>query len=266
MRGQTRIALLAACAALSGCSRAAPSHGPSARAPDPVAGYLPPPQVLRADRHGQAVRLTITAAPDAMIRLASPDGSAITGSTTAQGGVSLTAPAGQVPRLYSLSETVGGRLARAVGYVAVLPEPGPPAALLRPAAAAALPLTEVPTGRGVLAIDYDASGAAMASGRASPSETIHLFLDGKDTGEDPADANGVFNASLSKSVTPGPHVLTVVGQRLRAGASFTTSRSAGLSNGFFDASRMDGAWRIDWMTPGGGVQSTILFDQRGGRG
>jgi hypothetical protein len=33
----------------------------------------------------------------------------------------------------------------------------------------------------------------------------------------------------------------------------------------FDAERLDGAWRIDWMTPGGGVQSTVLFDHRAAR-
>jgi len=264
VKSQILIALLAACTALSGCSRAAPSH-PSAHAPDPLAGYLPPPQVLQAERHGQAVLLTVAGTPGAMIRLASPDGSAIAGAADRKGAVSLSAPAGPTPRLYSLSERVGGRLARAVGYVAVLPAPGPPAALLRPAAAA-LPWTRVATERGLLAVDYDASGAAMASGRAWPGETVRLLLDGKEAGEDPADAAGVFSASLSKSLTPGPHVLDVVGQRLRASASFTDARSTGLAKTFFEASRMDGAWRIDWLTPGGGVQSTILFDQHGGRG
>ena len=266
MRGQILIALLAACAALTGCSRATPSHGPSAHAADPLAGYLPPPQIVQAERRGQAVLLTIAAAPGAIVRLASPDGSATTGQADRKGAIRLAAPVGAAPRLYSLSETVGGRLARAMGYVAVLPAPGPPAALLRPAAAAALPPSLSPTQRGVVAIDYDASGAAMASGHAAPSETIRLFLDGKDTGEDPADTAGVFNASFSKSLAPGPHVLGIVGQRLRASASFTAARSARLANPFFDATRMDGAWRIDWMTPGGGVQSTILFDQHGGRG
>ncbi len=266
VRGQSLIVLLAACAALSGCNRAAPSHGPSAHAPDPLAGYLPPPQVVQADRHGQAVLLTVAAAPSAVIRLTSPDGSAIAAAADRKGAVSLAAPAGPAPRLYSLSETAGGRLARAVGYVVVLPAPGPPAALLRPAAAAVLPWSRVPVGRGLLAVDYDASGAAMASGRAGPGETVRLLLDGKEAGEDPADAAGVFSASLSKPLTAGPHVLGVVSQRLRASAGFDAARSARLANTFFDASRLDGAWRIDWMTPGGGVQSTILFDQHGGRG
>ena len=266
VRGQTLIALLAGCAALAGCNRAPPSHGPSAHAPDPLAGYLQPPQVVQADRRGQTVQLTIAAAPGSVIRLASPDGAAITGAADRKGAASLAAPAGPSPRLYSLSEMVGGRLARAVGYVAVLPAPGPPAALLRPAAAAALPSTRAPAERGLLAVDYDASGAAMASGRAGPSETVRLLLDGKDTGEDPADAAGVFSASLSKALTPGPHVLSAAGQRLRASIAFTAARPTGLANTFFEATRLDSAWRIDWLTPGGGVQSTILFDQRGGPG
>ena len=204
------------------------------------------------------------AAPGAVIRLASPGGSAITGSADRKGAFNIVAPGGPTPQLYSLSEAVGGRLARAVGYITVLPAPGPAAALLRPAAAAALPPAQVQ--RGVAAVDYDASGAAIASGRAAPGETVRLFLDGKDVGDDPTDPTGVFNASLSQPLSPGPHVLTMASPRTRASASFDAARTSSLAGAYYRASRVEAAWRIDWATPGGGVQSTILFDQRAGRG
>ena len=258
------IAALAACAALAGCSRAAPSHGPSARAAEPLAAYLPPPQIARAYRRGATVVLTGVATPGAVVRLASPGGAAIAGAADRKGAFSLAAPAGPAPQLYSLSETAGGRLARAVGYIAVLPAPGPPAALLRPAAAAALPPSLIQ--RGIAAVDYDASGAAMASGRAAPGDTVRLFLDGKDAGEDAADPAGVFNASLSLGLAPGPHVLSLASPRLRTSAGFDAARTSSLAGAYYRVGRLEGAWRIDWATPGGGVQSTILFDQRGGRG
>jgi hypothetical protein len=55
-------------------------------------------------------------------------------------------------------------------------------------------------------------------------------------------------------------------QRTRASASFDAPRTTSLAGAYYRASRIEGAWRIDWATPGGGVQSTILFDQRSGRG
>ena len=212
---------------------------------------------------GAGVLLSGTAVPGAAVRLASPDGSAITGVANRHGAWRLTAPASASPRLYSLSETVDARLVRAIGYIAVLPAPGPAAAMLRPAAAAVLPPADLQ--RGITAIDYDASGAAVASGRTVAGETIRLLLDGKEAGEDRSDASGVFSAALSQTLTPAAHVLSVASERLHASAAFPAPRTARVAAPPYDSARMDGAWRLDWMTPGGGVQSTVLFDERGGR-
>jgi hypothetical protein len=263
VKGQGVIMVLAACALAVACSRTERSHGSAARAQPSPSAYLPPPDLMKATRQAGGVLLSGTATPGAALRLASPDGSAITGAANPRGGWAILAPAGAAPRLYSLSQTIGGRLVRAVGYIAVLPAPGPAAALLRPASSAALPSSDPE--RGLTAIDYDASGAAMASGRAAPEENVRVFLDGKEAGEDRADDRGVFSATLSSSLAPGPHVLALAGERLRETAAFAAARTAQVATPPFDAARMDGAWRIDWMTPGGGVQSTVLFDPKGGR-
>ncbi len=197
------------------------------------------------------------------MRLAAPDGSATTGPVDRGGLWSLATPAGPAPRLYSLSETIGGRLLRARGYVAFLPAPGPAAALLRPAAGAVLP--PAVASREISAVDYDGSGAATVSGRARAGEGLRLLLDGKDAGEDRADASGAFDAALSRRLTPGPHVLVLVGLHAKGSARFTAPRSTQLATPLFAAARLEEGWRIDWTTPGGGVQSTILFDQPGGR-
>ena len=259
--------ILAACAAAGACSRAAPTHGPADQARAQLAAYLQPPAVTAADRQRSGVRLRGTASPGAAIHLASPDGSAISGTADRKGGWGLAAPAapaGGVPRLYSLSELLGGRLVRAVGYVAVLPGPGPAAAILRPAASASVPAS-AGGARGVTSIDYDASGQTMVSGRAWPGETVRVSVDGREAGEDRADAVGGFSASLSRTLSPGPHVLSLTGQRLRASAAFEAVRTTRITSPPYDARRTDGSWRIDWVTPGGGVQSTVLLDARGGR-
>ena len=258
------ILILAACAAAGACSRTAPARGPADQARAQLAAYLAPPAVTAADRQGSSVRLRGTASPGAAVRLASPDGSALTGTADRKGDWRLAAPAGNAPRLYSLSELLGGRLVRAVGYVAVLPAPGPAAAMLRPAASASVPAS-ARSARGVTSIDYDASGQAMVAGQAWPRETVRLSVDGREAGEDRADAVGGFSASLSRTLSPGPHVLGVTGPRLRANAAFEAVRPAQIASPPYDAQRTVSAWRIDWVTPGGGVQSTVLLDPRGGR-
>ena len=255
--------VLAACAAAGACSGSAPAHGPTGKAPPAPTAYLAPPAVTDARRTGSAVLLSGTASAGAAIRLASPDGSALTGNADRKGAWRLTAPVGAAARLYSLSELSAGRLVRAIGYVAVLPAPGPAAAMLRPAASALVPGHA--GARGLRSLDYDASGAAMAAGRSAPGETVRLALDGEEAGADRADAAGDFSASLSHPLAPGQHVLGVSGQRLRASVGFAATRASQVATPPFDAQRVDGAWRVDWMAPGGGVQTTVLFDPRGGR-
>ncbi len=258
------ILVLAACAGVAACGPAPAARQVAAQASAQLAAYLPPPAVASAERRGQAVQLSGSASPGATIRLASPDGSAINGTADARGSWRLSVPIGERPRLYSLSETSAGRLVRALGYLAVLPAPGPAAAMLHPAASASVP-PAAGAARGLAAIDYDASGTAMASGRASPGESVRLSLDGREAGEDRAHASGEFSASLTRPLTPDTHALGLTGQRLHASVAFAAPRAAQVATPPFDAQRLDGAWRIDWITPAGGVQSTLLFDPRGGR-
>ena len=272
VRGQNLIAVLAACVLAAACSRA-PSHAAAARAPapasalasepEPATSYLAPPQLVKADRHGGGVLLSGTATPGAGLRLASPDGRAISAQVDGQGAWRILAAVGTTPRLYSLSEQIAGRLVRATGYIAVLPAPGPAAAMLHPAAPASLPSDD--PARGLTAVDFDASGQAMASGRTVADETIRLVLDGGEAGEDRADSTGVFSAALSQALKPGTHVLVMMGDRPGSSETFTMARAARVATPPFDAVRLDGAWRIDWLTPGGGVQSTVLFDRKGPR-
>jgi hypothetical protein len=258
------LAAAVAAAALGGCSRPSPAQTATGRNASPPADYLSPPEVVRVVRDtGGAVALSGTGSAGAVVRLSSPDGSAMRTAVDRTGAWSLTLPAAGAPRLFSLSQVGGGRLVRARGYLAVLPAPGPAAMVLRPATAAA-PIASGGT-LSVSAIDFDASGAAVVSGRARPNQTVRLMLDGSEAGEDRADAAGRFDVSLPQALKHGPHVLTAAVAGLRASATLTAASPAPIPAGAFAASRLDGAWRIDWITPGGGVQSTVVFDPRGGR-
>lgn len=258
------VLILVLAAAAGACSRAGPAPPPAAQKPSPPSDYLAPPELTSAVRGPDGVvALSGAGQPDGVLRLARPGGSAIGGTVAQDGAWSLGAPADPGPRLYSLSETVAGRMIRARGYIAILPPPGPAAVLLRPATAAGP--VGLDHGLSIAAIDFDTSGAAVASGRASPGQAVRLQLDGVDAGEDRADDAGVFDIPLSVNLRPGPHRLTAAAAGFSAAAAFDAAPAAPIRTPPFDAVRAASAWRIDWMTPGGGVQTTLVFDPNGGR-
>lgn len=258
--------LSAAGALLAACSRSAP--GPAAPSPtqnEPQADYAAPPELSGASRGlGGEVTLAGTALPEARIRLAAPDGAAIGGTADAAGGWSLTVPAITAPRLVSLSEDAAGRLLRARGYVALLPAPGPPAVTIRPATGAE------PFARSaavsIAAVDYDRSGVAVVSGSAPPGQTVRVRLDGGAAGEGRANDRGVYVVSLSQPLPAGAHSIDVATDRGEASAAFQSAPAAPILKPPFTAARASGAWRIDWITPGGGVQTTVVFDPPGADG
>jgi hypothetical protein len=251
---------LAALAALAGCQRPAPHAQAPAQAPNPLLDYASPPELTGAVRGAEAtVSLSGVARPGASIRLASPDGTAISTSASSAGRWTLSAAAGAEPRLFSLSEALGGRLLRARGYIAALPAPGAAAVMLRPGTAAE-PLAGQDRGPRLTAVDFDRSGAGVVAGLARPGEAVRITLDGADAGEGRANAQGIFTVPLSRTLAPSAHTLTATSALGSASAAFEASPASAIARPPFTASRAASSWRIDWMTPGGGVQTTVLFD------
>lgn len=254
------------CAVLAGCG---PRHAkPLAAEPAPSStpvDYLSPPELSVAARAADGTAtLSGVARPGAVLRLAAPNGTAIGATAGASGAWTLVAPATAAPRLYSLSEIADGRMVRARGYIAILPAPGAVAVMLRPGGAA-----EPLSGGGrtsVATVDLDRSGAAVVGGQARPGEAVHLKLDGADAGEDQANARGVFAVSLSNNLGAGPHLLAASTPSGQASAAFNAAPADRIDHPPFDAARVGSAWRIDWMAPGGGVQTTIVFDPPGAAG
>ncbi len=116
----------------------------------------------------------------------------------------------------------------------------------------------------IASVDFDGAGAAVVGGSAKPGDAVRLELDGAEAGEDRADTRGAFSVSLPEALKPGAHALAAVTPSGRSEVSFDASPAAPLAQPPFAAARAgDAAWRIDWMTPGGGVQTTLLFDVPG---
>ncbi len=222
----------------------------------PVPGYLAPPQVLAAKAGRGGIALAGTAAPGARVRLAEPTGEVVYATADARGRWTLIEPLAPGLRLFGVAMTVNGRSVQAEGYLAVTPDGR--FAQLRAGAGAevAAPPSRRPL---ILALDFDRDGAAMVSGVGTVNAEIGLRLDRTAAGGTTIDHLGRFSFALSRPMSSTTHELEISGEGGEHVVVIATGRPSVASRAF-QASRLSNAWRIDWMTPGGGAQTTLLID------
>ncbi len=253
------ISLIVASLALVGCGEGTtPAIVPKpATAPAAQAGYLTPPAVATATvRSGQVV-LTGSAPAKSRVRLATPQGQAIFADTDDKGAWALVLPAVAEPRIFGLSATTTAqRTAQGEGYLLITATGE--ATLLRAGAGA------VRIGRqgrsGVDAVDFDRDGGAVVSGRAPANAALSVHVDGDRMAEGRADADGRYAISLPRPISAGSHQIDVFGDAAENSVTIDAGPAAPISNGPFHSAPVAGGLRIDWMTPGGGVQSTLLLE------
>jgi hypothetical protein len=246
--------------ALAGCGRPAPSGSapaadqPAGDAPDP--GYRAAPHVLDVARGPDGVlTLSGSAAPSSTVRLVSPAGAKM--EAAADGSGRWRTPLGPVsePALYGLSAESDGVRIQAEGYVAILPG-APTVALLR--AGAGAQVLGDRTGLHILAVDLDNGGAVAVSGRAPAGATVRVLIDGVQAMQAAPGADGRFTITLPKALLPGQHEI----QAMTAAAAVSTRIALGPiippADGPYRISAIGGGWRLDWITPGGGLQTTLL--------
>ncbi|HEX8233890.1 MAG TPA: Ig-like domain-containing protein [Caulobacteraceae bacterium] len=253
--------LAAASLALAACEPA-PRAAAGPAAEPPQAAYLAPPEPTRAALQGGGLLIEGTGQPLARIRLARADGSAVGATVEADGRWRAVVPPPADVQLYSIAQDVDGRLVRAVGYLAVAP--AGQAAMLRPGAGARV-IGAAGASPAIRAVDYDAGGAAIVSASVAPNQPARLLLDGADAGEARGDAAGRLSVTLPGPVRGARHSVTLRTPAGAADAAFALAAPV-ITAPPSAATRLENGWRIDWMAPGGGVQSTVLFDRAGGAG
>lgn len=226
--------------------------------PAAVDGYLVPPRVLATHLGQGGIAIAGVAAPGSRVRLGEPTGELRYGVTDKAGLWTVVVPRGPDLRLFGIAMTVNNRSIQAEGYLAVAPDGR--AALLR-AGAGALVLSPQSRRPLILSLDFDRDGAAMISGVGTVNADIGLRLDRTAAGGTAVDRQGRYSFALSRPITPATHELEISGEGGEDVVVVATGRPAALDRPF-RASRLPNAWRIDWMTPGGGAQTTLLFDPR----
>ncbi len=248
--------LLAACDGKGASSVAAHSVGSSEEG-----AYIPPPALTAASTApGGRLSLAGRAAPNMRVRLATPAGEAMFAPVDDQGQWRLDLSAAPTPRLFGLSmaDSAGKRIVQAEGYLAVLPDGR--AAQLRSGAGAEVFAGAAPSVR-ILAVDYDRQGGAVISGVTSPGASVIIRVDGVQRGQGAADADGRFDIPLSEPLAKGDHQIEASDGEHQVRTLAPVSPAPTLTQGPYRAERAPLGWRIDWVTPGGGVQSTIIVDR-----
>lgn len=201
------------------------------------------------------IQLVGHAAPGAAVRLSSPGAPAQFATANSSGLWRLTIPASGQPRLFGLSMSAGGRVVQALGYLFVAPGA---IARLRVGGGAEV-LTRGPRSLGALALDYDNKGAATVSGFAPAGETVALRVDGVERNQAVADQTGRF-VSNATPLSVGAHDFELVSPSGDVRFSTQIGAPTPPAGAPFAAHREGGAWQVDWITPGGGEQTTLVFD------
>ena len=245
--------------ALAGCSppHAAAVNAASGAPVEPGQEYRPAPELQGGGvtRDG-ALQLYGSAAPGAAVRLSSPSGANEFAAADASGVWRITLPPSAEPRLLGLSMSDNGRVVQAVGYLFVAPDGS--VARLRAGGGTQAPAAAKP-GLAALALDYDNQRAATLSGVAGPHETVTVRVDGVERGQASADSAGRFVLPLNQLLAAGSHDFDLAGAAQEVRFSTVVNAPAALGKARFAATRAGQGWRIDWITLGGGEQTTLIL-------
>ncbi len=249
---------------VAGCDRPGPhamARGDARRATANESAYHPAPALESVARGGGRVVLSGRAQPSAPVRLATPDGHVSTVITGRDGVWRVVLPPSPDMRLYSLSMIDGGRIVQSEGYLALAPDM---VAQLRAGAGATIYGATEGSPR-VTAVDFDSKGGCVVSGVATPGRAVAVRIDGVDRGGVRADATGRLALALNEPIAVGPHALTLVAGERQATVTADITPPGPMPSIPLRATRTTDGWRVDWTTPGGGLQTTLLFATAGGR-
>jgi len=248
-------AVVAACLLATACGPGASRKDPAPSRPTDEAGYTAPPTVTSAEPVAGAVRLQGTAEPGARVRLATPTGQSVEVTASGAGRWELLAAAASPGSVYGLSQRISGRVTQAEGYFLVTPDGR--CVQLRGGSGSKV-IAGGPQ-QGPATFDIDREGGAVVSGRGPVNGAVSARIDGRKLGEDRIDSDGRFDIPLSGPAPPGVHGLKVFGESIDAAVQLDMSPAPPLTTGPFRITEEPAGLRVDWITPGGGVQTTHVL-------
>jgi hypothetical protein len=243
--------------ALMACRASAPPAANSAtRTTTQSSGYQAPPDLVSVGGQDGWIDVSGVATPGAAVRLATPTGAASFATAEAGGKWRMRIPSSAEPRLFGLSMSAGGRVVQAIGYLFIAPD-GQTARLR--AGGGSEVIEQSAGGVRALVVDYDTQRAATLSGKAPPGVMLSLRVDGVERGQATAGPDGRFVMPLNQPLSAGSHHFDLVGADKEVETQAAIGAPVRLTNAPFFATRSGAGWRVDWLTPGGGEQTTLIL-------
>ncbi|OXE35309.1 MAG: hypothetical protein CGW95_14620 [Phenylobacterium zucineum] len=224
------------------------------------ADYKTPPQVTSVRMIAGQFEVFGTASPLAAVRLARPTAPAGQGLADKSGHWVIRLPRATQTEIYGVSETISGRQLQASGYLLVTQDG---LGVILRAGTGAVVLSPSNPAR-IAALDIDREGGAVVSGFGPPGIRISARVDGTKLGEARVDPQGRFVLPLTGPVNLGSHVLRVFGDGIDSALTMEATQVLPLQTSPYRATAIGPALRVDWMTPGGGEQTTWVYGQDGG--
>ncbi len=252
---------LAICLAVSltdGCARSTAPQGGSTADARRVAdnGYMDAPVITSSRREGAAIVLSGRAVPASRIMLGGGLGRTVSATADAEGRWNVAVEVDEAPRMLTLRATTGDQVVRFEQDL--LATPSGRVVTLRAGAGA---VTSDPPGTPrMAAFDFDSQGAAVVSGAAPTGALLSLRLNGRQVGTGRVEASGWFHMPLPQPISGLNQKVEVLGDTFQLESTFDVTPAAALAGGAYRVLSGPDAVRVDWTTPGGGVQSTWVLN------
>lgn len=151
--------------------------------------------------------------------------------------------------------TIRGRTLHAEGRLFVPRDQPDRAVMLRPGGAGR---SLAPEKQIIAVADYDSTGGIAVSGHVAPDVTVNLVIGGTVIGRSQSDADGRYQVT-GQIAAPTP---TETGLAIEvATEKQSQTRTIPVSQPALGdrITPIEGGWRVDWVLPGGGMQTSVVY-------
>jgi hypothetical protein len=222
-----------------------------------AAGYWRAPEITGVDQAGSNMFVvTGQTIANARVRFSYAGNRAVGVTSDSKGRFRAELPSGPNGGLFDLSTEDSGRSMHADGRLFIPAGAPGKAVLMRPGAPSLALFNDLTA---VAVIDYDRAGALAIAGRVAPTTAIEVVLNGEIRARTTSDDRGFYTATTQiapPNETEAANSLSIMAGGKEAVRYFKDSRIAGEDDRI---TRFEDGWRVDWVLPGGGMQTTLVF-------
>lgn len=222
-----------------------------------AAGYWRAPEITGVDQTGSNMFVvTGQTIANARVRFGYSGQRAVGVTSDSKGRFRAELPSSPEGGLFDLSTEDGGRSMHADGRLFIPAGAPEKAVLMRPGAPSLALFNDLTA---VAVIDYDRAGALAIAGRVAPTTTIEVILNGEIRARTTSDDRGFYTATTQ--IEPPGKSETANSLSVMAGGKETVRNfnDSVVATDNDRISRFADGWRVDWVLPGGGMQTTLVF-------